>query len=66
MNKCPSNSLGRRIDDLLFGSYRYTGPAMIERPPEPRLGKRSLFTLPYQINAGCAGGSFLMPVLFGE
>src|SRR5688500_1967917 len=39
---------------------------MAVRPPLPSSGNCALFPYGYQINAGCAGGKFIEPVLFGE
>src|SRR3954468_17038861 len=39
---------------------------MADRAPEPSSGKRVEGPGGYQMNAGCAGGSSRIPVLFGE
>ena len=39
---------------------------MIERPPLPSVGNSFDATVEYQMSAGFAGGSFLIPVLRGE
>ena len=39
---------------------------MAVRPPVPSSGNSVLVAYGYHIKAGCAGGKFIAPVLFGE